>query len=121
MAKIEKNGSFMALPINIKRGNPIPVDTTTVWYSLTEMEEYAKNGATAYVGQVVSLVNETNNSVEAYMISNTSGDLVKLAQTTKSGNLASDVATLQNQVSDLLATVGTATDGETAGRYNCYS
>ena len=39
MANIDKNGAFMALPMNIKRGNPIPVDTTMVWYSMTDLQE----------------------------------------------------------------------------------
>lgn len=32
MATILNNAAYMALPMNIKRGNPIPLDTTAVWY-----------------------------------------------------------------------------------------
>lgn len=102
----------MALPMNIKRGNPIPLDTTAVWYNKTELENYAKNGATAYVGQVLTLV--AGGKCEAYMISNEIGTLVKLAQTTASGDLASDVANLQTQVNGLVAKVGAPAAGETA-------
>lgn len=99
-----KNGDYMALPIAIKRGNPIPLDTTAVWYDKTELENYAKSGATAYVGQILTLI--ADNKCEAYMISNEAGTLVKLAQTTASGDLATDVTNLQSQVATLIATVG---------------
>lgn len=112
MATILNDAAYMALPMNIKRGNPIPLDTTAVWYNKTELETYAKTGATAYVGQVLTLV--TGGKCEAYMISNEAGTLVKLAQTTASGDLASDVANLQTQVNDLVAKVGAPAAGETA-------
>lgn len=112
MATILNNAAYMALPMNIKRGNPIPLDTTAVWYSKTDLETYAASGATSYVGQVLTLVED--GKCEAYLISNTAGTLIKLASTTASGDLASDVATLQSQVNDLVAKVGTAKVGETA-------
>lgn len=106
MATILNNADYMALPMNIKRGNPIPLDTTAVWYNKTELENYAASGATAYVGQVLTLV--AGGKCEAYMISNEAGTLVKLAQTTASGDLASDVANLQTQVEGLVEKVGAA-------------
>lgn len=112
MATILNNADYMALPMNIKRGNPIPLDTTAVWYNKTELETYAASGATAYVGQVLTLV--AGGKCEAYMISNEAGTLVKLAQTTTSGDLASDVANLQTQVEGLVEKVGAPAAGETA-------
>ena len=112
MATILNNAAYMALPMNIKRGNPIPLDTTAVWYNKTELENYAASGATAYVGQVLTLV--AGGKCEAYMISNEAGTLVKLAQTTASGDLASDVANLQTQVEGLIEKVGSAAAGDTA-------
>lgn len=112
MATILNDAAYMALPMNIKRGNPIPLDTTAVWYNKTELENYAKTGATAYVGQVLTLV--AGGKCEAYMISNEAGTLVKLAQTTASGDLASDVANLQTQVEGLVEKVGAPAAGETA-------
>lgn len=108
MAIIKKDGNFMGLPMNIARGNPIPLDTTAVWYTQTEMENYAKTGATAYVGQVLTLVDETSNTASAWLITNKAGTLVKLAATTASGDLATDVANLQNQVNGLVEKVGAA-------------
>lgn len=104
MAVIMNDAAYMGFPLSIKRGNPAPVDTTAVWYSKTELEDYAKSGATAYVGQVLTLV--ADGKCEAYMISNEAGTLIKLASTTASGDLASDVATLQTQVEGLIEKVG---------------
>ena len=112
MATIMNDAAYMGFPLSIKRGNPAPVDTTAVWYNKTELETYAASGATAYVGQILTLY--TDGKAEAYMIADEAGTLVKLAQTTASGDLASDVATLQGQVSSLIAKVGKAAEGETA-------
>lgn len=106
MATILNNAAYMALPMNIKRGNPIPLDTTAVWYDKTELETYAASGATAYVGQVLTLV--ADSKCEAYMISSEAGTLVKLAQTTATGDLATDVSNLQTQVGNLTKAVGSA-------------
>lgn len=111
MAVIMNDAAYMGFPLSIKRGNPAPVDTTAVWYSKTELETYAKSGATAYVGQVLTLV--ADGKCEAYMISNEAGTLIKLASTTASGDLASDVAALQTQVAGLIEKVGAPAEGET--------
>lgn len=110
MATIMNDAAYMGFPLSIKRGNPAPVDTTAVWYNKTELETYAASGATAYVGQILTLV--ADSKCEAYMISNEAGTLIKLASTTASGDLASDVATLQGQVADLISKVGKAAEGE---------
>ena len=119
MATIMNDAAYMGFPLSIKRGNPAPVDTTAVWYNKTELETYAASGATAYVGQILTLV--ANSKCEAYMISNEAGTLVKLASTTASGDLASDVATLQGQVADLISKVGKAAEGETVPATGLYA
>ena len=117
MAVIKNDAAYMGFPLSIKRGNPAPVDTTAVWYNKTELETYAATGATAYVGQILTLV--ADSKCEAYMISNEAGTLIKLAQTTASGDLAHDVATLQGQVADLISKVGAkaGADTEATGLY----
>lgn len=117
MATIMNDAAYMGFPLSIKRGNPAPVDTTAVWYNKTELETYAATGATAYVGQILTLV--ADSKCEAYMISNEAGTLIKLAQTTASGDLAHDVATLQGQVADLISKVGAkaGTGTEATGLY----
>lgn len=119
MATILHDAAYMGFPLSIKRGNPAPVDTTAVWYNKTELETYAASGATAYVGQILTLV--ADSKCEAYMISNEAGTLIKLASTTASGDLAADVATLQGQVADLISKVGTAAQGESTPATGLYA
>lgn len=107
MAVINKEIAYMALPLSIRRGNPFPIDEYSVWYDQTQMETYAQTSPVAYVGQIVTLVNESASTVEAYMIQNAAGNLVKLASTTTSGDLTADVQALQGKVSNLETAVGT--------------
>ena len=107
MAVINKEIAYMALPLSIRRGNPFPLDEYSVWYDRTQMETYAQTSPVAYVGQILSLVNESSSTVEAYMVQNAAGNLVKLASTTSSGDLAADVLALQGKVSNLEANIGT--------------
>lgn len=107
MAVINKDVTYMALPLAIRRGNPFPIDEYAVWYDQTELETYAKSNPVAYVGQIVTLVNEESSTVEAYMIQNTAGNLLKLASTTASGDLTEDVLELQGQVTNILSAIGT--------------
>jgi hypothetical protein len=75
MAVIKKDGNFMGLPMNIARGNPIPLDKSEIWYSYEAMAAYAQTDPVAYVGQILGLVDEANGSAKAYIILNTAGDL----------------------------------------------
>ncbi len=110
MAVINKDIAYIALPLSIRRGNPFPVDEYSVWYDMGELTTYATTSPVAYVGQIVTLVNEDENTVEAYMIQNAAGNLMKLASTTASGDLTEDVLELQGKVSNLEAVVGTKGD-----------
>ena len=79
MAKIDKLYKSMGLPMNIKRGNPWPLDVSSVWYSYNEMKAYAEDArGVAYVGQILALVDETNNTAEAYIIADAAGRLSPL-------------------------------------------
>lgn len=109
----DKNAAYMALPMNIKRGNPIPLDTTAVWDNKAELEAYAKSGATSYVGQILTLF--ADGVAEAYLISNEAGDLVKLAQTSGSGDVSTDIANLNKKINSLVTEIGKAsTETESA-------
>ena len=110
MAVINKDIAYMALPLSIRRGNPFPIDEYSVWYDMGELTTYAATSPVAYVGQIVTLVNESESTVEAYMIQNAAGNLMKLASTTASGDLTEDVLELQGKVSNLEAIVGTKGD-----------
>lgn len=107
MAVINKDIAYMALPLSIRRGNPFPLDEYSVWYNKGQMEIYAQTSPVSYVGQVLVYVNESGSTVEAYVIQNTAGTLMKLAASTSSGDLAADVLELQGKVSNLETSVGT--------------
>jgi hypothetical protein len=95
MAVINKNGNYMALPSAIKRGSAVALDTTSVWYDRALMEFYAQGGGklgevdvpiTAYVGQVLTLVDETNNTATAYLIIDEAGHLNEVGSATLGDN-----------------------------------
>lgn len=86
MAVIQKDYNKMALPLSIERANPISLDSTAVWYDFSAMVEYAQSGATAYVGQVLAYVNETDNSAKAYIIADTNGTLTEVGAATLGDN-----------------------------------
>lgn len=108
----------MGLPLNIKRGNPAALDHSSTWHDWDAMVDYAQNSAIAYVGQVITFygqkVADGPDVVEAYIIGDETGTLIKLASTTASGDLVSDVATLQSQVNTLISQVGKAAEGDVA-------
>ena len=86
MAVIQKDYNKMALPLSIERANPISFDSTAVWYDFAAMVEYAQSGATAYVGQVLAYVNETDNTAKAYIIADTNGTLTEVGAATLGDN-----------------------------------
>lgn len=86
MAVIQKDYNKMALPLSIERANPISLDSTAVWYDFAAMVEYAQSGATAYVGQVLAYVNETDNTAKAYIIADTNGTLTEVGAATLGDN-----------------------------------
>lgn len=75
MAVIKTLYGASALPIAFSRGNPIPLDKTEIWYSLDELKTYAQSSVVAYVGQIVTHVDQDNSTATAYIITNTAGDL----------------------------------------------
>lgn len=70
-----KDADGLGFPLNFRRGNPNPLDNSSVWASLDAAKIYASTDPTAYVGQVLSVVNEDDGSVDVYKIQNTAGDL----------------------------------------------
>lgn len=86
MASINKNYNTMAFPQAFKRGNNIPLDASSVWYSMEEMLNYSKTSAVSFVGQVLALVDEANNTATAYIIADTEGNLKEVGSATIGDN-----------------------------------
>lgn len=84
MAVIRQDFNVMYLPAAIQRNNPIPLDSTAVWYDYGLMAAYAANDPTAYVGQILSLV--VDNVANAYIITNLAGDLEKVGSAVVADN-----------------------------------
>lgn len=84
MAVIKPNNSYMEFPLQISRQYGAPIDKYSVFYSLSAAADYAKTSALAYVGQIISVVDQANKTSTVYQIINISGDLVEV------GNKAMD-------------------------------
>lgn len=91
MAKLNETLLTMSMPKAMRRGNPIPLDSTAVWYDWDALTAYATSGATAYVGQVLSYVAADGN-VKVYSIIDTAGTLQEVGSATM-GDDASIVLT----------------------------
>lgn len=89
-----------------QRTGAFPLDRSVLFSTLADAQAYAKGdgsderalGGTSYVGQVISVLDE--GEVAAYIITKTRS-LMKLAATTASGDLSSDIAKLQGDLSSL--------------------
>lgn len=117
MASIKKDYNTMGLPMNITRGNPIPVDSTEIWYSLEEAKEYALNGKTSYVGQTIKVVDEATGKIDTYVIG-TDGSLINNTASVETdlGELKETVSNNTSRISTLEARlfVGTHEEYKTA-------
>lgn len=78
MAVLDKNVVSMSMPKAMSRGNPIALDASAVWYTYAELESYAKTSPVAYVGQILSLVDEEQQTATAYIITDAAGTLQKI-------------------------------------------
>ena len=102
-----------------QRTGKFPLDRTSIFDSYADALKYAKGdgsderalGGTSYVGQLI-IVNGAGSDgstpeVAAYVIGavGSGASLIKLAQTTSSGDLAGDVSKLQSQVGQLVSDV----------------
>lgn len=67
--------------VSINRLNPQPLDSTQNHSSIDTLRTYAASGVTSYVGQQVNVVDSNGNLKGAYIIKNTKGDLMELANT----------------------------------------
>lgn len=97
MAFINKNVSTMAMPSGMNRMGQFPLDMSSVYYDFESLQAYATSGSIAYVGQIVSLVDETNKKVTVYSIQNTDG-LLKEVGTVPTGDESSVVVDAEGKV-----------------------
>lgn len=82
---IKKDASTMAMPLSMQRTEPAPIDAYSIWYSLADAQEYAAGTGTnkaAYVGQIITVVDEANQKATAYVIVDTAGTLQEVGSGT---------------------------------------
>lgn len=98
MAVINKDLALMSFNNTFSRLSARPLDSTSIYYTLSEAQTYAQTDPYAYVGQIISVVDESNETATAYIIVDTAGDLEEI------GTGGSSTIVVQN-LSDLTSTV----------------
>lgn len=68
----------LGFPLNFRRGNPNPLDNSSVWASLAAAQSYAANDPVAYVGQILTVVDHVNGIATVYSIQDEAGTLKKV-------------------------------------------
>ena len=68
----------LGFPLNFRRGNPNPLDNSSVWASLEAAQNYAANDPVAYVGQILTVVDNANSTATVYSIQDEAGTLKKV-------------------------------------------
>lgn len=96
--KYTKDNGF-GMSLNIRRGDPNPLDNSSVWPSLSEAQTYAQTDPTAYVGQVLTVVTTEGNTKtsKVYVINNEAGDLVEVTGTVDTELDAESTNPVQNK------------------------
>lgn len=64
----DKSFAFMEFPLSMSRQDAFPLDKNSVFYSMSDAQTYAQTNPTAYVGQVIAVVEEGVSTV--YQIKN---------------------------------------------------
>lgn len=115
MAYIENFASKLDWSMPFQRTGKFPLDRTSIFESYADALAYAKQdssdkralGGTSYVGQIIAVYGlpdtGTKEEVAAYIITavGESAALMKLAQTTATGDFGTDISNLQTALSAL--------------------
>ena len=76
----DKDG--LGFPLNFRRGNPNPLDNSSLWGTLAGAQAYAQTDPTAYVGQVLTVLDDTANTATVYVIEKEDGTLKQVGTVT---------------------------------------
>lgn len=93
-------GDGYGSPLNIRRGNPNPLDNTYLWATFAEAALYAATNPVAYVGQLVAAYEEKDGHqiVCLYIIYDEKGTLLPIVSQTASGSPEQDLAEIKTQI-----------------------
>ena len=73
LSNYNKDSDGLGFPLNFRRGNPNPLDNSSVWATYAEAKEYAETSAVSYVGQILSVLSDDGTSATIYSIQNEAG------------------------------------------------
>lgn len=65
-------------PNSFKRQGAFPLEAYSIFYNLETAKDYAKNNPIAYVGQIISVISDTE--IIVYQITNTQGELQEVGK-----------------------------------------
>ena len=98
----KNKGALWDVGVSINRTNPLPLDKNAVFDTYENALTYAK-GVLAYPGQFIAVVGE--DAVTGYLITVAGGEgatLVKLAQTSGSGDVNEQLNALSTKVNNIV-------------------
>ena len=110
----KNKGALWDVGVSINRTNPLPLDKNAVFDTYENALAYAK-GVLAYPGQFIAVVGE--DAVTGYLITVAGGEgatLVKLAQTSGSGDVNEQLNALSTKVNSIVTEIGKASTDDTA-------
>ena len=85
----------LGFPLNFRRGNPNPLDNSSVWKTLDAAKNYAETDPTAYVGQILSVIEVDDENaitaVMAYIIEDEAGTLKEVGSVPTGDDLSIEV------------------------------
>ena len=71
-----------AMPLDMRRTNPLPLDDSEVWDTFEKAQDYATNDPTSYVGQILTVIAKSidgTSIVTSYRIEDETGTLKQIA------------------------------------------
>lgn len=68
------------VPVTIKRNNPVPLDSESIFPSLAALTTYVSSSPVAYAGQIVAVVDGTTHTCTTYII-NDNGSISEIGPT----------------------------------------
>lgn len=76
------DASGFGAPLNLRRGNPNPLDNSELFESFEKAQDYATNSPISYVGQIITTVVESLSGdivTTSYRIEDEAGTLKQIA------------------------------------------
>lgn len=119
----KKPTNLTVYPNSFERQEPTPLDANSLFFKLEDAQNYAKEGTVAYVGQIITVVQDS--SVNVYVIANTQGDLINLISKESTGTRTFETYSAMEQAlptlsrGQIVTLVNSTTTEAYIVNYNC--